>query len=99
MIQKLIAVEIDLSQKTRIQRAMSNWIKIADTIYKEATEDELLQMMVFEAHHKNRGYVIERLHSRYNALRIKRERKEISKWRKEIEGQKLSSQRNQSNDI
>jgi len=87
MMNLLTSVEIDISQKTRIQRAMSNWIKIADKIYKEATEGELLQMMVYEAHHKNRGYVIERLHSRYNALRVKREKKEILEWRKNLKKQ------------
>jgi len=67
---------------------MSNWIKVADKIYKEASEGELLMMMKFEVEHKNRGYVIERLHSRYNALRVKREKKELSEWRKNLKLQK-----------
>jgi hypothetical protein len=80
----LDGVEIDITQKAKIQRDMSNWIKIADKIYKEATENDLLQMMVYEGNHKNRGYVIERLHSRYNALRIRREKKELQEWRQNL---------------
>jgi hypothetical protein len=81
LIELLEMLEIDPKQAPRIKRAMSNWIKIADTIYKEAGMDELLAMLKYEAMHKNRGYVIERLHSRYNALRVKREKELLREWR------------------
>ena len=84
MIKLLKEVEIDKATAPRIKRAMSNWIKIADKIYKDASEKELLMMMKFELEHKNRGYVIERLQSRYNALRVRREKKELSEWRAKL---------------
>lgn len=88
MITLLNSVEIDVTSKPRLKRAMSNWIKVADTIYKQADEAELLMMIKFEAHNKNRGYVIERLHSRYNALRVRREKKELNEWRVMLKSQK-----------
>ena len=77
LIEFIEMIELDAAQSPRIKRAMSNWIKIADAIYKEATPAELLIMLKYEALHKNRGYVIERLHSRYNALRVKQEKEDF----------------------
>jgi hypothetical protein len=87
MINLLNSIQFDTASMPRLKRNMSNWIKVADMIYKQASEKELLMMIKFEAIHKNRGYVIERLHSRYNALRVKREKKEILEWRQSLKKQ------------
>lgn len=60
-----------------LRRSLSNWMKVSDAIYADATEEELLIMMKIEKEGKNREYIITRLHSRYNKLRITRERKEL----------------------
>lgn len=80
-------IKIDKVSAPRIKRNMSNWLKVADKIYKNISEEEILMMMKFEGEHKNRSYVIERLHSRYNALRVRREKKELSEWRAKLKKQ------------
>lgn len=59
---------------------MSNWLKVADKIYTVEDEDQLLVMLKMELTSKRREYIITRLYSRYNALRAKREKKELKEW-------------------
>lgn len=77
-------VSLDGIRTAEVKREMSNWLKIADLIYKTTNEQDLLIMMRLEIDSKNRPYIITRLHSRFNALRLKREKGELKVWRKTL---------------
>lgn len=62
---------------SELKRAISNWVKVSDLIYKEVSEEDLLIMMKIEKTGKNRNYILSRLHSRFCRLRMARERKDL----------------------
>jgi hypothetical protein len=70
-------VSLDDVRVAKLKRAISNWVKVSDIIYKEITEQDLLIMMKIEKAGKNRNYILSRLHSRYCRLRMARERKDL----------------------
>ena len=80
----LDGISLEGLRVAQVKREMSNWLKIADLIYKTNDEQDLLIMMRLEIDSKNRPYVITRLHSRFNALRLKREKEELKAWRKNL---------------
>ena len=73
-------IDLDGVKAAKIKRSMSNWMKVADIIYEGVTEQDLLIMLKIELTSKGREYVIQRLHSRYNAVRSKREKGELLAW-------------------
>jgi len=80
--------DVDLQgvKACELRRKMSNWMKVADLIYEGASEDDILTMMKIEAMSKNRDYILSRLHSRFTAMRSKRERKELQEWLENLTG-------------
>ena len=70
-------VSLDGVEVAGLRRSISNWMKVSDIIYTNATEKDLLVMMKIEKEGKNRDYILTRLHSRYNKMRVARERKEL----------------------
>ena len=78
----LDSVDLTSLRAATIKRDMSNWLKVADKIYAVEDEAQLLIMLKMELTSKRREYIITRLYSRYNALRAKREKKELMEWEK-----------------
>lgn len=72
-------VSLEGVRVTELRRSISNWMKVSDVIYKNASENDLLVMMKIEKEGKNRSYILSRLHSRYNKMRVNRERAELLK--------------------
>lgn len=70
-------VSLENVKISELKRAISNWVKVSDIIYKEVSEEDLLVMMKIEKSGKNRNYILSRLHSRFCRLRMARERKEL----------------------
>lgn len=75
----LSKVSLEGVKVAELKRSISNWMKVSDIIYADATEDDLLVMMKIEKEGKNRSYILSRLHSRFNKMRVNRERKELLK--------------------
>jgi hypothetical protein len=73
----LDTVSLEGIKVATVKRDMSNWMKLANAVYTDLTEENLLVMMKLEYESKNREYILTRLHARYNALRMLRERKEL----------------------
>jgi len=74
-------IEMTKAEFVRRKREMSHWVKTADTLYKCRDETELLKMLKAELLGLNRYYIINRIHSRYNAIRKIREKEELRQWR------------------
>ena len=72
-------VSLEGLKANAVARSMSNWMKVADKAYTTATEEELLIMLKIEVSTKRREYIANRIHSRYCALRAKREKEELLK--------------------
>lgn len=76
-------LSLDVDSLTNRQRILLNDLKSWATLQPQITtidsEDEARWLMVAEQAGKNRIRILERLHSRYNKLRLERERRELSK--------------------
>lgn len=59
-------------------KALANWRDFNESLV-NITESELKEMLVYEVGHENRKSIVERLHQRYNAMRVSREREELMK--------------------
>jgi hypothetical protein len=59
-------------------KALSNWRDFNDLLA-TIPEADLKEMLVYEVKHENRKSFVERLHQRYNSVRIMRERGELMK--------------------
>lgn len=70
-------VSLEGVKVAELKRSISNWMKVSDIIYTNASEEDLLVMMKIEREGKNRPYIIQRLHSRFNKMRVRRERQEL----------------------
>ena len=57
-------------------KALSNWRDFNDLLA-SIPEVDLKEMLVFELKHENRKSFVERLHQRYNTMRVARERGEL----------------------
>lgn len=57
-------------------KALSNWRDFNDLLA-TIPEADVKEMLVFEVKHENRKSFVERLHQRYNTLRVGRERGEL----------------------
>ena len=75
----LDGISLEGIKVSEFKRAISNWVKVSDLIYKDVSEKDLLVMMKIEKTGKNRNYILSRLHSRFCRLRMARERKELLK--------------------
>ena len=56
---------------------LSNWVKLSKHLLTLNSEEELLKVLKTEIISKQRVDVIQRIYSRYNRIRMKREFKEI----------------------
>lgn len=56
--------------------ALNDWRTLNNVLY-EFREDQVLEMLEIEKVMKRRRNVLERLHARYNSLRVARERIEL----------------------
>lgn len=66
-----------MSDNEMIRSALNSWRDL-NAILKNLREDQVRQALDYEiASPVPRSQVIERLHERYNTLRVKRERKEL----------------------
>lgn len=57
-------------------KALANWRDFNDLVG-AISESQLKEMLVYEIGHENRKSFVERLHQRYNAMRVARERGEL----------------------
>lgn len=74
-------IELTPSVKARAFRdALSHWNKLAKILYAENNEINVLTYLRAEAEGKNRHYIVNRIYAHYNALRRKRELREIIEW-------------------
>ena len=76
-------LELNVTTTTERQatllRDLASWATLQPHITTIHTEDEARWLMKAEQSGKNRIRILERLHSRYNKLRLERERRELSK--------------------
>ena len=61
-----------------MMNALGNWRDFNDLIG-EISEAGLKEMLKYEIEHDNRKSFVERLHQRYNSMRVSREREELMK--------------------
>ena len=59
-------------------KALGNW-RDFNELLTTIPEADLKEMLVYEVKHENRKSFVERLHQRYNSVRIMREREELMK--------------------
>jgi hypothetical protein len=57
-------------------KALGNWRDFNEVLV-TIPEKEVMEMLEHELQHENRKSFVERLHQRYNTLRVSREREEI----------------------
>ena len=60
----------------KLKAILANWRDLNESLH-ELNEDQVRTMLDWELEHEWRVTVVERLHQRYNALRVKREREEL----------------------
>ena len=60
----------------KLKAILANWRDLNESLH-ELNEDQVRMMLDWELEHEWRVTVVERLHQRYNALRVKREREEL----------------------
>jgi hypothetical protein len=60
----------------KLKQALHNWTMLNDSL-PDLSEQEVKQMLDFEMQYENRKTFLERLHARYNTLRVMRERSEM----------------------
>lgn len=58
------------------KQALHSWITL-NNVLNQLSEDQVKSMLEYELQHENRKTFLERLHQRYNTLRVMRERKEM----------------------
>ena len=58
--------------------ALQNW-KAMHKVLTELREDQVKELLDYEMAHAKRASLLERLHQRYNTLRVARERAELLK--------------------
>lgn len=74
-------IEITPSTKARAFReALSHWNKLAKILYEEDNEQTVLVYLRAELEGKNRHYIVNRIYAHFNAIRRRRELKEIQEW-------------------
>ena len=60
------------------EKTMANWIMLSGYIYQaDITAQELIDMIHYELQGKRRLQIIERLHARFNKIRLQEEKDEI----------------------
>ena len=57
---------------------LKNW-RVLNDMLSTLREDQVLELLCYEREHEKRASIAERLHQRYNTLRVDRERSEILK--------------------
>jgi len=60
----------------KLKAILANWRDLNESLH-ELNEDQVRTMLDWELEHAWRVTVVERLHQRYNTLRVKREREEL----------------------
>jgi hypothetical protein len=59
-----------------IEEALKNWTTLNECL-PGLDEKDVKALLTHEVSHDNRATLVERLHQRYNALRVARERREL----------------------
>lgn len=60
------------------EKKIKNWIILSGYIYSEdISQQELVDFIYYEIHGKQRWQILDRLHSRFNKMRLKEERDEL----------------------
>lgn len=74
----LEGVTLPPAELARRKRDSSHWVKLANTLYKCEDLQELLVMLYVELHGLKRYYVFQRIYARFNAVRARQEKKELT---------------------
>lgn len=74
----LEGVTLPPAELARRKRDSSHWVKLANALYKCEDLDKLLVMLYVELHGLKRYYVIHRIYARFNAVRARSEKKELT---------------------
>jgi len=76
-----ISLNVDTltARQNELLNDLRSWATLQPHITTIDSEDEAKWLMRAEQSGKNRIRILERLHSRYNKLRLERERRELSK--------------------
>lgn len=79
MEQMSLSVDTLTERQVMLLNDLRSWATLQPHITTIDSEDEAKWLMHAEQHGKNRIRILERIHSRYNKLRLERERRELSK--------------------
>lgn len=79
MEQLALSVTTSTERQLMLLNDLRSWATLQAHITTIDSEDEAKWLMRAEQAGKNRIRILERLHSRYNKLRLERERRELSK--------------------
>ena len=79
MEQTSLNVDTLTARQNELLNDLRSWATLQPHITTIDSEDEAKWLMRAEQSGKNRIRILERLHSRYNKLRLERERRELSK--------------------
>lgn len=60
-------------ERAEMQRKYSNWLKVSDTVYSIVDATHLVRMLQLELMGKRRQIILDRVYSRFSALRAQRE--------------------------
>jgi len=60
-------------QWAEMERKYSNWLKVSDIVYKLTDTTQLIRMLQLELMGKRRRIILDRVYSRFSALRAQRE--------------------------
>lgn len=69
-------VKIKKSDEKTFEKILANWTVLQPKL-KTLTEEQLLAAMLYERQKKNRLNILQRLYSRFSAIRSERERREV----------------------
>jgi len=75
----MILPDYGIYEAQAYEKTMSNWSYLALELPQIMSEEVLLKMVRFEMETKQRVYIIDRLLSRHNSIRNRRERAEFLK--------------------
>ena len=74
----LKGIKLEPSELARKKRDSSHWVKLAHDLYKCEDQQVLLTMLYVELNGLRRYYVIHRIYARFNAVRARAEKKELT---------------------
>lgn len=80
----LKSIQIPSEELNRRKRDMSHWNAVAKFLYTCNDLEEILKILVVEAHGLNRPYIVRRIYAHYNSVRRRRELEQIAEFISEV---------------